>query len=170
MVWPKSSRHKCRRAQVFGNLQVFHPLEDHRDIPSHRIFHGDGIVHVSATDLLTENTRSVRVVSSRGLSPEDIQRIIYEAEVSVEADRARRERIQAGIQADSTIAAAEMTMDELHNSDDEVLAQEVWRAVLKVKEALAGDRVDEITCRSRELRELLGVIHRKVQNGAKQRS
>jgi molecular chaperone DnaK len=133
----------------------------------------DGIAHVSATDLLTENTRSVKVVSSRGLSPEDIQRMIYEAEVSVEEDRARRERIQAGIQADSTIAAAEMLIDELRDSDTEVLAQEAYRAVLKVKEALAGDRVDEITCRSRELRELLGVLprkDRKVQNGAKQRS
>ena len=130
----------------------------------------DGIVHVSATDLLTENTRSVKVVSSRGLSPEDIQRMIYEAEVSVEEDMVRRERIQAGIQADSAIAAAEMLMDELRDSYTEVLAQEVWRAVLKVKEALAGDRGDGIRCRSRELIELLGVIHRKVQNGAKQRS
>jgi len=130
----------------------------------------DGIVHVSATDLLTENTKSVKVVSSRGLSSEEIQRMIYEAEASVEEDRARRERIEAGIQADSAIAAAEMLMDELHNSYAEVLAQEVCRAVLNVKEALAGGRVDEIRCRSKELRDLLGVIHRKVQNGAKQRS
>ncbi len=130
----------------------------------------DGIVHVSATDLLTENTRSVKVVSSKALSPEDIQRLIYEAEVNVEEDMARRERIQAGIQADSTIAAAEMLIDELRDSYTEVLAQEAYRAVLKVKESLASDRVDEIRCRSRELRELLGVIHRKVQNGAKQRS
>ena len=134
----------------------------------------DGIVHVSATDLLTENTRSVKVVSSRGLSPEDIQRMIYEAEVSVEEDMARRERIQAGIQADSAIAAAEMAMDELHSSYGKVLlAQEVWRAVLKVKEALAGDRGDGIRCRSRELIDLLGVVRlkdRKVENGAKQRS
>jgi len=130
----------------------------------------DGIVHVSATDLLTENTRSVKVVSSRGLSPEDIQRVIYEAEVSVEEDMARRERIEAGIQADSAIAAAEMAMEELHNSNAEPQAREVWSAVLKVKESLASDRVDEIRCRSRELRDLLGVIHRKVPNGAKQRS
>ena len=130
----------------------------------------DGIVHVSATDLLTENTRSVKVVSSKGLSSEDIQRMIYEAEVSVEEDTARRESIEAGIQADSAIAAAEMLMDELRNCHAEVLAQEVWRGVLRVKEALAGDRVDEITCGSRELMDLLGVVARKAPNGAKQRS
>ena len=130
----------------------------------------DGIVHVSATDLLTENTRSVKVVSSKGLSSEDIQRMIYEAEVSVEEDTARRESIEAGIQADSAIAAAEMLMDELRNCHAEVLAQEVWRGVLRVKEALAGDRVHEITCGSRELIDLLGVVARKAPNGAKQRS
>jgi len=130
----------------------------------------DGILHVSATDLLTENTRGMKVVSSKGLSPDDIQRLIHEAEVNAEADMARRERIQAGIQADSAIAAAEMLMDELRNSYGEVLAQEAYRAVRKVKEALAGGRVDEIRCRSCELTELLGVIHRKVPNGAKQRS
>jgi molecular chaperone DnaK len=130
----------------------------------------DGIVHVSASDLLTEKTRSVKVVSSRGLTPEAIQRIIYEAEASVEEDTVRRERVEAGIQADSAIAAAEMLMEELRDSYTEVLAQEAYRAVLKVKEALAGDQGDEIRCRSRELRELLGMIHRKVQNGAKQRS
>jgi hypothetical protein len=63
-----------------------------------------------------------------------------------------------------------MLMDELHNSCAEVLAQEAYRAVLKVKESLASDRVDEIRCRSRELRDLLGVIHMKAPNGAKQRS
>jgi len=130
----------------------------------------DGIVHVSATDLLTEKTRSVKVVSSKGLSPEDIQRLVFEAEVNADEDVARRERIQAGIQADSAIAAAEMLTDELRNSYGEVLAQEAYRATRKVKEALAGGQVDEIRCRSRELRDLLGVIHRKVPNGAKQRS
>lgn len=130
----------------------------------------DGIVHVSATDLLTEKTKSVKVVSSKELSSEDILRMIYEAEASVEEDRARRERIEAGIQADSAISAAEMLMVELHNSYAEVLAQEVCSAMLNVKEALAGGRVDEIRCRSKELIDLLGVIHRKVQNGTKQRS
>ncbi|MDI6869279.1 MAG: molecular chaperone DnaK [Coprothermobacterota bacterium] len=130
----------------------------------------NGIVHVSATDLLTENTKSVKVVSSKGLSSEEMQRMIYEAEINAKEDRARRERLEAGIQADSAIAAAEMLMDELYNSHAEVLAQEVCRGLLNVKEALAGGRVDEIKYRSKELRDLLGVIHRRVQNSAKQRS
>ena len=130
----------------------------------------DGIVHVSATDLLGERSKSIRVVSSKGLGPEEIKRMIAEAEACAEEDGERRERIEAGIQAESAIAAAEMLIDELRDSYTEVLAQEAYRAVLKVKEALAGDRGDEIRCRSRELRELLGVIHREMQRLSEQRS
>jgi len=130
----------------------------------------DGIVHVSATDLLTENTESIRVVSSKGLRPEDIQRMIAEAEASVEEDKEKRERIEAGIQADSAIAAAEMALEEACSRRREELAEEIERAVLKVKQALASGQSDEMRCRSDELRQLLEVIHREVGNSAKQRS
>jgi molecular chaperone DnaK len=130
----------------------------------------DGIVHVSATDLLTENTESIRVVSSKGLRPEDIQRMIAEAEASVEEDKEKRERIEAGIQADSAIAAAEMALEEACGRKREELAEKIERAVLKVKQALASGQSDKMRCRSDELRQLLEVIHREVGNSAKQRS
>jgi len=128
----------------------------------------DGIAHVSATDLLTENAQSVRVVSSKGLSLLEIQRMIEESETSADKDRRKRELVEAGIEADSAIRAAEMLMEELHKSRAETPAQEVWRAVLDVKEALASGQSDEIRCRSAELRELLGMIYRKVRNSARQ--
>jgi len=128
----------------------------------------DGIVHVSAIDLLTENTQSVRVVSSKGLSPLEIQRMIEEAETSAEEDSRKRKLMEAGIEVDNAIRAAEVLMEELHKSGTEALAQEVWRAVLKVKEALAKGQSDEIRCRSAELRELLGVIYREARSSARQ--
>jgi len=128
----------------------------------------DGIVHVSAIDLLTENTQSVEIVSSKGLSPLGIQRMIEESETSADEDRRKRELVEAGIEADNAIRAAEMLMEELRNSRTEALAQEVWRAVLNVKEALASGQSDEIRCRSTGLRELLGVIYGQVRNGARQ--
>jgi len=128
----------------------------------------DGIVHVSATDLLTERTQSVRVVSSKGLSPAEIQRMIEEAETSAEEDRRKRELVEAGIEADNAIGAAEMLMEELHKSHAEAQAEEVWKAIAKIKEALASARSDEIRRRSAELKELLGVTYRKMRNGVGQ--
>jgi len=128
----------------------------------------DGIVHVSATDLLTENTESVKVVSSKALDPEDIQHMIAEAEASAEKDSEKRERIEVGIQADSAIAAAEMAMEELGGPGREAQAEKIERAVLKVKQALANGRSYEIKRRSGDLRDLLGMIHREVRNNTKQ--
>jgi len=130
----------------------------------------DGIVHVSATDLRTENTENVRVVSSKQLHPEEIQRMIDEAEASAEKDRGKRERIEAGIQADSAIAAAEMAVEKLSGPCREAQAGDIQEAVLKVKQALVSGRNDEIKCRSGELRELLELIHREVQRVSNQKS
>jgi molecular chaperone DnaK len=130
----------------------------------------DGIIHVSATDLLTENTESVRVVSLKGLCPEDIERMISEAEACAETDRERRERIEAGIQADNAIAGAEILMEETCSSHAEAQAEEIWKAVLKVKQALVSGQVEEIIRQTRELRELLGVIHQETSRLAEQKS
>jgi molecular chaperone DnaK len=129
----------------------------------------DGIVHVSATDLLTENTERVRVVSSKGLRPDDMQRMIDEAEASAEGDRRKREQVEAGIEADHAISAAEMLMEETYSLGAESQAEEIWGAVLKVKQALATGQGDLIRCRSGELRNLLGAIHLEAQRLSKQK-
>jgi len=122
----------------------------------------DGIVHVSANDLLSENSRSIKAVSSKGLAPEEVQRMIAEAQAYAEEDREKRERIEAGIQGDSAIAAAEMALEEAYNSSRGRLAAEIERALLEVKQALVSGQSDEISCRSGELRELLAAIHRQT--------
>jgi molecular chaperone DnaK len=128
----------------------------------------NGIVQVSAIDLLTENTQSVRVFSSKGLSTLEIRRMIVEAETRAQEDREKRALIEAGIEADSVISAAEMAMGELREYHAEALTEEVWRAILDVKEALASGQSDRIRCQSAELRELLGSMYMKVRSGAKQ--
>jgi molecular chaperone DnaK len=128
----------------------------------------NGIVQVSAIDLLTENTQSVRVFSSKGLSTLEIRRMIVEAETRAQEDREKRALIEAGIEADSVISAAEMAMGELREYHAEALTEEVWRAILDVKEALASGQSDRIRCQSAELRELLGSMYMIVRSGAKQ--
>ena len=123
----------------------------------------DGIVHVLARDLLTENEQNVKVVSSKKLRPEDIQRMIDEAEASAEEDRGKREQVEAGIQADSAIAAAEMLTEEFCSLCAYAQVDEMQRAVLGVKEALASGETDEILCRSRQLKDLLRAIHREMR-------
>ena len=51
--------------------------------------------------------------------------------------------MEAGIEADNTISAAEIMMEDLHKSHTEAPEEEVWRTVLKVKEALVSARSDQ---------------------------
>lgn len=130
----------------------------------------DGIVHVSAMDMLTENEQRVKIVFSKGLRPEDIEHILYEAEASAGEDKTKREQVEAGIGANNAIAAAEIALGELADPEMEAKVVEIERAMFKVKEALASGQSDQIISRSKELRELLGMIHKEVPNGALERS
>lgn len=118
----------------------------------------DGIVHVSANDLLSGHETKVKVVSSKTLRPEDIQRLVEEAESCASDDGERRQKIAAGIQAESAISGAEIALRELGDSRTETQAQEIERAVFEVKQALAGGQSDKIVGQSKKLRELVGTV------------
>lgn len=126
----------------------------------------DGIVHVSARDLLTESEERVKIVCLKGLRPEEIQRIIAEAESCIVGDRQKRDRIEATIQADNTLSGAEMALEELCSAGTAGWKKEVEGAILKVKDALASGQTDQIILQNKELRELLVMIRREVSNGA----
>ncbi|MDP2952680.1 MAG: Hsp70 family protein, partial [Chloroflexota bacterium] len=121
----------------------------------------DGMVHVSATDLHTDNTVGVRLVSSQGLRPEDIQRLIDEARARDAEDGRKREEVEAGIMADSGVKAAELFVKEFDGALGEDAIREVCQAVFKVKEALARGKSLEVKGRCQDLMELLAALHRE---------
>ena len=92
----------------------------------------NGIVNVSAKDLGTGREQAITIKSSSGLSDEEIERMIKEAEANAEADKKRREEAETRNQADSLIYQTEKTLKEL---GDKVSAQEKEQ-VEKAKEDL----------------------------------
>ena len=72
----------------------------------------NGIVHVSAKDLATGKEQKIRIESSSGLSEEEIQRMIKDAEMHAEEDRKARERAEAINQADTLIYQTEKLLKE----------------------------------------------------------
>ncbi|MEK7848010.1 MAG: Hsp70 family protein, partial [Chloroflexota bacterium] len=123
----------------------------------------DGIVHVSAEDLLTENEVKVKVASTKLLDPEEIERLKAEAQQNEDQDKEKRARILAGIEADNTIAAAEIALEELGSPQLEPQVQQIVGAVGRVKEALASGIVQDVRSRCKELRRLLTAIHKDRQ-------
>jgi len=130
----------------------------------------DGIAHVSAKDLRTEEEVKVKIVSSKGLLSDDIKRLLEEAESFAQIDKERKGRVIAGIQAENAIVAAEIALQETSSLGKESQTEEIEKAVLKVKEALAGGRSAEIVSQSKDLRELLGTIHKQLQDVVEERA
>ncbi len=115
----------------------------------------DGIVHVRATDLLAGTDASARFVSSKQLDLQEIARLVDEADALADHDRDERERIEAGIEAESAIAAGELALDELAGDARSAAARDVDAALWRVRDALAEESVEELRARSAELRRLL---------------
>ena len=104
----------------------------------------NGIVHVSAKDLGTGKEQKITIQSDGGMSKEDIDRMVKEAEVHATEDKKQKEAIDVRNQADSFVYQAEKTIKDLGEKADKAQIEKVQAGVEKVKEALKGDDVETI--------------------------
>ena len=111
----------------------------------------DGILHVTAKDLGTGKEQSIVVRPSSGLSEEEIQRIIKEAEQYAEEDRKKKELAEARNQADSLIYSVEKSLRELGDKVPEALKKEVEEKINNLRKAMEGDDINAIRRASDEL-------------------
>lgn len=104
----------------------------------------DGILHVTAKDLGTGKEQSIVVRPSSGLSEEEIQKIIKEAEQYAEEDKRKKELAEARNQADSLIYSVEKTLKELGDKVTEELKKEVEGKIAHLKETMEKEDIDAI--------------------------
>ncbi|MGB9760932.1 MAG: molecular chaperone DnaK [Caldimicrobium thiodismutans] len=130
----------------------------------------DGILHVTAKDLGTGKEQSIVVRPSSGLSEEEIQRILKEAEQFAEEDRRKKELAEARNQADSLIYSVEKTLRELGDKVPEDLRKEVEEKIRHLRDTMEKDDInairrasDELTQASYRLAEML--YRSKTQKG-----
>ena len=105
----------------------------------------NGIVNVSAKDKATGKEQQVRIQASGGLSDDDIERMIREAEENAESDRKRRELVEVRNQAEQAVHSTERMLTELGDkvpADDQ---EEVRRNIEAVQTAAQGEDVGAIT-------------------------
>mgnify|MGYP000953066395 FL=1 len=113
----------------------------------------NGIVHVSAKDLGTGKEQSVRIESSSGLSESEIERMVKEAEANAEADKKEREKVDARNEGDSMVYATEKTLKELGDKVNAAEKQKIEDAIAALKQALAGDNVEDIKAKTEALKQ-----------------
>ncbi len=122
----------------------------------------NGILHVSAKDKATGKEQSIRITASGGLSDQEIEQMVTDAEVNAEADAKFAELITARNTCEGLIHAAKKTIEEAgeHASDDEKAAIE--SAVTEAEEAMKGDDKDAIDAAATKITEATGPVAEKM--------
>ncbi len=111
----------------------------------------NGIVHVSAKDMGTGKEQSIEITASSGLSEEEIERLVKDAEMHAEEDRKKRELIDARNMADSLIYNTEKSIKEAGDKLDDSAKGQIDSAIENLKKAMEGENADEIKRLTEEL-------------------
>jgi len=104
----------------------------------------NGIAHVSAKDLGTGKEQKIRIESSSGLSEEDIQKMVREAEANADSDKERKKEVETRNNADSLIYSTEKTLKEHGESVGADEKSAIEAAIADLRRALEGSSVGEI--------------------------
>jgi len=126
----------------------------------------NGIVHVSARDKATGKEQDITIHASSGLSEEEIERMVKEAEKYAEEDRKKKEKIEARNQADSLIYQAEKTVKEFEGKADPADVEKVNKAKEELKDALNKDDTELIKKKTEELSQAVFAMTTKIYQKA----
>ncbi|WAH38537.1 molecular chaperone DnaK [Alicyclobacillus dauci] len=122
----------------------------------------NGIVNVNAKDLGTGKSQRITITASSGLSKDEIDRMMKEAQMHAEEDKKRREQVELRNEADQLVYQTEKTIRDLGDIVDASLKQEAEDKQKALKEALEGTDTDAITKAKDELTEVLHKLSTKL--------
>ena len=143
--------------KILGQFDLLGIPPSPRGIPQIEVtfdIDANGIVNVSAKDKATGKEQQVKIQSSSGLSEEEIQEMIKKAEQNAEADKQKKELIEAQNHADNLIHSTEKSLKDLEGSNiPEELKTEVNTAIDELKKAKESAVKDDIVSKTTSLME-----------------
>lgn len=167
----QGEREFARDNKTLGRFQLTDIPPAPRGIPQIEVvfdMDANGIAHVSAKDLGTGKSQAITITSSSGLSKDEVERMVKEAELNAEADRKRREETDLRNQADSLIYQTDKTLKDLGDKADAGEKEKAEAAKTKLQEALKGDDVGAIQTAQDELNTAIQALSVKLYEQAAQ--
>jgi molecular chaperone DnaK len=156
--------------KLIGSFQLVGIPTAPRGIPQIEVtfdIDANGILSVAARDKATGKEQSIKIQASSGLSEQDIDRMVKDAEVHASEDQAKREEIDTRNQADSLVYQVEKQVKENEDKLDADTKAKVQAAVDRVKEALKGSDVGAIKSATEDLQQVMhGAAQQMYQAGA----
>jgi molecular chaperone DnaK len=126
----------------------------------------NGIVDVSAKDMATGKNQSIRITASSGLTKEDIDRLVRDAELHAEDDRNKKNLVDARNVADALIYTTEKSLSEFSDKIDEGTRTDIEHAVKDLKRVMEGEDTVEI----KRLTEVLTQVSHKMASAMYQQA
>ncbi len=130
----------------------------------------NGILHVNAKDLGTGKEQSISIKKPGGLSDDEIDRMIRDAELHAEEDKKRKEEVETRNNAESLINASEKTLKEAEDLATEDQKTKVNAAIEDLKKALEGEDIEEVKAKTEALQEAVyevsALLYQKAQEAA----
>jgi molecular chaperone DnaK len=111
----------------------------------------NGIVNVSAKDNATGKEQSIQITASSGLSKDEIDQAVKDAEMHADDDQKKKDLVEARNHSDSLIYSTEKSIKDLGDKIDSETKSKVETAIEPLKKAIQGDNIDEIKRLSEEL-------------------
>ena len=137
-----------------GNFELTGIAPAPRGVPQIEVtfdIDANGIVNVSAKDKGTGKEQKIQIQASGGLTDEEIERMVKDAEANKEADKKKREEIDAKNSADSLVASTEQSLKE---HGDKISAEDkktIETDVQSLKDAIKADNVEDIKTKTQTL-------------------
>ncbi len=133
--------------KLLGNFELIGIAPSPRGVPQIEVtfdIDANGIVNVSAKDKGTGKEQKIQIQASGGLSEEEIEKMVKDAEANKEADKKKRESVDVRNQADTLIHSTEKNLKEHGSKISDAEKKAIEDASNNLKEALKGENTDDI--------------------------
>ncbi|QJB57323.1 molecular chaperone DnaK [Pseudodesulfovibrio sp. zrk46] len=140
--------------KLLGNFELTGLPPAPRGVPQIEVsfdIDANGIVHVNAKDMGTGREQSIQITASSGLSDEEIDQMVKDAEAHADDDKKKQELIEARNQADTLVYTSEKSLRDLGDKVDAELKADIEGKIETLKKALETDDLDEIKAKTEEL-------------------
>ncbi|MGD8845601.1 MAG: molecular chaperone DnaK [Desulfobacteraceae bacterium] len=151
--------------KTLGRFELVGIAPSPRGIPQIEVtfdIDANGIVDVFAKDKATGKVQSIRITSSSGLSKEEIDQLIKDAEMHAEEDKKKRTLAETRNSADALIYSTEKSLKELGPKVDPAARQQTKNAILELKQAMEDGDIGEIDRRKEALTRVSHALAEKL--------
>jgi molecular chaperone DnaK len=150
----QGEREMANDNKLLGNFELTGIAPAPRGVPQIEVtfdIDANGIVNVSAKDKGTGKEQKIQIQASGGLTDEEIQKMVKEAEANKEADKKKREEVDAKNHADSLIASTEQSLKEHGSKISEADKRAIEKDMEDLKEAIKSDKTEDIKTKTQQL-------------------